>query len=235
MKTNCKHSDPTCAACEKRRAYFRAYLERNKTHLLALARKSYHKHKDAISVRRKRAPKKPRVRTEAARACTRAWVAKNKSRAKQLTRAWIKAHPERVRELSRKSYAKNREAILARRALKPKKRRLKEQTPELRAYMTAWKAAHKDELRLYTQRAFHRRRAKLAGLPSERIDMKRVAWEQGGLCYLCSTPMGSDVSIDHIVPIAHGGGHVDTNVAAAHRGCNSKKHARSLLVALLHM
>lgn len=47
-----------------------------------------------------------------------------------------------------------------------------------------------------------------------------------GLCHLCGKP-GAD-SVDHLVPVAHGGTDEVTNLAAAHKACNSSRGARGL-------
>ena len=54
---------------------------------------------------------------------------------------------------------------------------------------------------------------------------------QGGICYLCGAPMDREytkgsitwASIDHIVPLCRGGTWHPSNLAAAHRGCNTWK------------
>lgn len=71
----------------------------------------------------------------------------------------------------------------------------------------------------------------LAIEPFERIDIfERDNWT----CSICREPIQPDLqypdpmspSIDHIVPVAHGGAHSRENVAAAHLVCNVRKGDR---------
>ena len=54
-------------------------------------------------------------------------------------------------------------------------------------------------------------------------------------CGICKEPMGTDISVDHIVPKAKGGGDELENLQAAHKGCNSRKKDRYDLFALAGM
>ena len=70
------------------------------------------------------------------------------------------------------------------------------------------------------------RRARLRGLPTERIDPLVVLELDDGLCGIC----GEDVDpnrfqVDHVIPIALGGPHLYSNVQVAHATCNQKKGA----------
>ena len=42
-------------------------------------------------------------------------------------------------------------------------------------------------------------------------------------CALCRTPMGDDITVDHIVPQSKGGGSELSNLQAVHKACNSRK------------
>lgn len=70
------------------------------------------------------------------------------------------------------------------------------------------------------------------------ITVKGLFKRDGGTCYLCGKPCRLDdyiikngtticgdwyPSIDHVIPLAHGGEHSWSNVRLAHRICNSKK------------
>lgn len=78
-----------------------------------------------------------------------------------------------------------------------------------------------------------RRRASLAGVPREPIDIS-VLWERDkGVCQLCMNPIDRSLkdrdpmmmSVDHIVPLSKGGPHTIDNVQLAHFGCNARKCA----------
>lgn len=55
--------------------------------------------------------------------------------------------------------------------------------------------------------------------------------DQDNLCYLCNKPFtkNNKPTIDHIVPLAKGGGWNLENLALAHRSCNVDKGDRMLL------
>lgn len=78
----------------------------------------------------------------------------------------------------------------------------------------------------------HYARAKMRGLPAEvGITLDKLISRDGGICAICGLicfcegDKYSDLypSIDHIIPISKGGGHVWSNVQLAHRGCNIRK------------
>ena len=77
----------------------------------------------------------------------------------------------------------------------------------------------------------HRRRARRYGVPYEPVAKQRVFERDGWRCRLCggrilrdkACPHPRSPSLDHIVPMARGGGHTYDNVQAAHFLCNSLK------------
>lgn len=76
------------------------------------------------------------------------------------------------------------------------------------------------------------------------ITLHKVISKDSNICYICGQPCdehdmvinedghyiagNSYPSIDHVIPIAQGGTHSWDNVRLAHRGCNSKKGAKSM-------
>lgn len=88
----------------------------------------------------------------------------------------------------------------------------------------------------YFDRGNHRHRAKKYGVPYESgITLKKLWRRDNGVCQICGKPCDwSDrswneycgplyPSIDHIIALANGGGHVQSNVQLAHMICNSEK------------
>jgi 5-methylcytosine-specific restriction endonuclease McrA len=79
-------------------------------------------------------------------------------------------------------------------------------------------------------------------LDAVRVGDQDIHWtllgeRDGWVCHLCSKrvpkvagtaeqPMGA--TVDHLIPIAHGGEHVWANVALAHRTCNISRGARGV-------
>lgn len=80
-----------------------------------------------------------------------------------------------------------------------------------------------------------RRRAKKAGVEQRFYRRADVFAEHGHLCSICTDPIDSSLawphpmspSIDHVVPIALGGGDTPENVRPAHLRCNQAKGARA--------
>ena len=77
----------------------------------------------------------------------------------------------------------------------------------------------------------HRKRTRMRGLPYEPINKAKLFERDEWQCKICgdavdreldgNDPMGP--TIDHIMPIAKGGGHIWDNVQLAHRTCNEMK------------
>lgn len=79
-----------------------------------------------------------------------------------------------------------------------------------------------------------KRRALLAGVPSEPYTKQDIVDRDGTDCGLCHEPIDLTVAypdrwcstIDHVVPITKGGHDVFANVQLAHMVCNSRKYNR---------
>lgn len=88
------------------------------------------------------------------------------------------------------------------------------------------------------------KRLRLNGKVDYSITLHKVISKDSNICYICGRPCNehdmiinedgyyiagnSYPSIDHVIPIAQGGTHSWDNVRLAHRGCNSKKGAKSM-------
>lgn len=89
----------------------------------------------------------------------------------------------------------------------------------------------RDMIRRYT----HERRAALKGRPAESFVSRDVFKRDGWTCGLCGEgidpelqyPHPKSASVDHVLPIARGGGHIWGNVQAAHLACNIRKGAKT--------
>lgn len=71
------------------------------------------------------------------------------------------------------------------------------------------------------------RRARKAGALNDfsKEDYKALSSQQKK-CHICLKPFTTKnpATIDHIIPISAGGAHTVSNIALAHRGCNSRKN-----------
>lgn len=84
------------------------------------------------------------------------------------------------------------------------------------------------------RRYMHERRARLLGNASEPFDPREVYDRDGWICGICdgavdpalAFPASGSVSLDHVVPVSHGGPHTRENTRCSHLGCNSKRGNR---------
>lgn len=86
-----------------------------------------------------------------------------------------------------------------------------------RAYVSAWKRANRDKTRAHSVRRGPDSGASKFGQP--------ILSEQGGKCLRCGTSAGP-WHVDHIVPVARGGGHDRGNLQVLCAPCNLRKGAR---------
>jgi 5-methylcytosine-specific restriction endonuclease McrA len=162
-----------------------------------------------------------------------AWVAEDRRR-----------NPERYTKAQSLYRQRHAEAIRARRELRKARDR-----DANRAY----RDAHRDELnaknREYRQRNLERerarskryqqrrpevgrkncqsRRARVAGVFVEHVDILTLYRRDRGICGICLLPVTrAEASHDHIVPVAKGGEHSYKNAQLAHLSCNQKKHVK---------
>lgn len=112
-----------------------------------------------------------------------------------------------------------------------------ENANRLRAAARLWARNNRERRR----ESEHRRRARKAGVASERVDLIAVWERDGGACWLCSCAIDPDLvapdpgspSLDHKVPLARGGSHTYANVAMAHLGCNLRKGVKIVAGAVM--
>lgn len=135
-----------------------------------------------------------------------------------------KAQREAERELKKAAKLAETEARKEARRIAAEERRIKEALRPKRV-----KVILTDEQRLEAKRRDrknqkHRRRAILRGqeakATSKQIEAQRV--KAKGRCYYCRQK-SNHLTIDHIVPIAKGGGHTLDNIVFACHACNSEK------------
>lgn len=81
----------------------------------------------------------------------------------------------------------------------------------------------------------YRKRARRAGVEYMPLSRKKIYERDGYRCGICGrkvdatkkAPHPRSPSLDHIVPLSKGGGHVESNVQCACWGCNVKKGAKA--------
>jgi len=56
--------------------------------------------------------------------------------------------------------------------------------------------------------------------PRKRAQVLRILQRDGHQCFLCGLPLEADITIEHLVPLAHGGPNHISNLFCAHYECN---------------
>ena len=126
---------------------------------------------------------------------------------REATRKWRRANPEKARLASR---------------------RWKEANPESGRQ---WREANGDRFAENNRRAASVRRARMCGAFVESVTHAEIFERDNWTCHICGKQIDRNMkgrnplapSIDHIIPLAKGGLHERSNLAAAHFGCNSSK------------
>lgn len=140
---------------------------------------------------------------------------------------YVRPSTVRVSKTCSKLCRNRRERRLYRATRNEQKRRHRLRHPEQYGWTEAAKAADQ-----------RRRARKKTGRQGERILPTEIHQRDGWRCGLCGEPVlpfvkyphPRSASIDHVVPLAHGGAHSTDNVQTAHLTCNVAKGA-SLEVA----
>jgi 5-methylcytosine-specific restriction endonuclease McrA len=150
---------------------------------------------------------------------SRAWKTRNKSLVKAYAAGW---------------HAANRAANNARSRKRHREHAAEDSVYRRRLYEERQRATNAATVHAYRQRnpgsqaeIENRRRSRLLGAFVETVSAAEIRERDAGRCGLCGefVPL-SEQSLDHIVPLAHGGTHERSNLQLAHRRCNSRKGAR---------
>ncbi|MCY0910901.1 HNH endonuclease [Massilia antarctica] len=132
------------------------------------------------------------------------WKRENKDRARQSVSAWRLAHPEKVRGYQAKYRANNPDAVQAAR--------------------NRWSQAHPENARVVQQNRMARKRA--SGGKISRGIVAKLMRLQKGRCACCGKLLGKGYNLDHHMPLARGGPHIDANLQLLRAACNLEKSAR---------
>lgn len=65
-----------------------------------------------------------------------------------------------------------------------------------------------------------RKKARGNAISSKRSVVGRLLDKYGNNCWACGQPMGDDVTIEHVIPQASGGGNNIDNLRLCHQRCN---------------
>jgi 5-methylcytosine-specific restriction endonuclease McrA len=131
------------------------------------------------------------------------WRAENPERSKQNNQRWAKENPEKRKESVRKWREKNKERHVQ--------------------YQKKYQSENLDIFRIHAQ---NRRQKLREGRLSSDI-YKRLIILQRSKCACCKADLSKvKAHLDHIVPLALGGEHLDSNIQLLCQPCNQQKHAK---------
>lgn len=146
--------------------------------------------------------------------------AENPERFREANRRWRAANVVVARAATRAWQAKNRDHIVAWR-----KQYRQKNLEAVRQRLLDWLAKNPDATRRHN--ANRRARARRTGGTLSPGLVPRLLKLQRGRCACgCGRLLGRDFHLDHIVPLARGGGNVDKNMQLLRRACNLFKHAK---------
>jgi len=172
-----------------------------------------------------------------AKAAEDAWRAANPDRVKANNAAWRKANPEKAKAIVAAYRARNPEkgkvAGAAWQKANPEKVRAKSAVwrkanlEKARAMSKAWAKANPEARRIIQQNR-DARKNKTEGRLSKGL-VSKLFKLQKGMCPCCKQPLGDNFHIDHVTPLARGGGNVDSNMQLLRAVCNMAKSAKDPL------
>lgn len=177
------------------------------------ARISNAKNKESIKQRSKNYAVKNRDKIKAK---GQAYYLANKERIKLIASDWHAAHREESKEQQRRRYAAaNKESRNS------KLRQKWAENPEQgRARTQRYKLAHPEK----TKEQKLRRRARELNATIGKVCLKTILKRDNYLCHICKqTVAKNELSYDHVIPLARGGGHSMENIKVAHFLCNLRK------------
>jgi 5-methylcytosine-specific restriction endonuclease McrA len=107
-----------------------------------------------------------------------------------------------------------------------------ENNERLRRAARAWAVENHERVTEHNER----RRARMAAVTAEKVDIEALWTRDGGHCWICQGAIDRDLryphpfsrSLDHVVPISKGGAHAMGNVALSHLRCNISKKDKLL-------
>lgn len=115
----------------------------------------------------------------------------------------------------------------------------KKNKEHIKAYNIWYRKNNKDNTRMNS----HKRRVRIRGGQFEVFSNTSIFERDGYVCGICGQkinrrlkyPNPMSVSLDHIIPICKGGGHIVNNVQASHLSCNVRKSDKQKGQLLLAM
>lgn len=157
-----------------------------------------------------------------------AYRKKTSARRSELERARYAADPDKFRKKSRRCYWENPEKY------KTYSRNYHfsagpEYREKAKTRTKKWILDNPERAKANAHISRIKRRGIEAGGAYTAEDVKRILKLQKGRCAYCKIKLGKRYHLDHIVPLAKGGGNFARNIQATCAKCNMAKHARDPL------
>lgn len=164
------------------------------------------------------------------------YYAKHKKRVAAQARAnrrpLTEEQKKKVREGRSRRYKANPEHYRRKRAEADKRRR--EKDPEnyharKRGQKQRRHLRHPEKKRARNLIDIGRRRARKANVEVGKVDFDRIRARDRMVCHICKRKVrAKELHFDHVIPLAAGGAHVESNIAVSHSTCNVRKCAKVL-------
>lgn len=158
----------------------------------------------------------------------------NRDKVKETKARYVRENREKVNAYWRKKRADNPEKIRAEKAEYRTKNR-----EAVNSYHVQWCAENHEKRKEHQVKYAlanpglsriknHARRARVIGTGQKlsKDIVQKLRKRQHEKCICCGLPLGKDYHIDHIMPLALGGGNNDGNVQLLRAVCNDKKGAK---------
>lgn len=147
------------------------------------------------------------------------YYAKNKEARKAANKRWVSENMDRYAEWRRSYYQQNKDRILER-----SNARYQEKGEEIRARLTAYRAAYPERRRAIDARM--RVKRLIAPGSHTAADIANLMKLQRGKCVVCKCDIRKSFHVDHVQPLAKGGSNDRDNLQLLCPPCNKRKHAR---------
>jgi 5-methylcytosine-specific restriction endonuclease McrA len=141
---------------------------------------------------------------------------RNKAKRRAAMRRYAEQNRDVFQAINRRYYQRNID--------RERERQRKKDRAALNAANAKWAKANPDK-RAEIQ---NRRRARKYLVAADRVDYSEVIKMSCGLCGICDSAFTQNdrTHFDHIIPLALGGSHVQSNLQLTHARCNLRKGSR---------
>lgn len=160
------------------------------------------------------------------------YYAANMDDIKARARSWEIANKDRVNTRSRDYALRNRERVRSTKRESARRRYWADPEAARKKGVNSAKRFRTNNRAAFRAIRFRhnaRRRAQQLGSTVGRISYERIKRRDRMTCHICKKPVvKAELEFDHVIPLAKGGAHVESNIAVSHRRCNRIKSDKVL-------